>query len=66
MTSPLNPVFASRPVTIFQVMSALANEHGAINLGQGFPDEDGPAAILEAAARAVVAGPNQQVTALRS
>lgn len=56
---PLNPVFASRPVTIFQVMSGLAAEHGAINLGQGFPDEDGPAEILEAAARAVVAGPNQ-------
>ena len=51
---PLNPVFASRPVTIFQVMSALANEHGAINLGQGFPDEDGPREILDAAAREVV------------
>jgi len=56
---PLNPVFAARPVTIFQVMSALANEQGAINLGQGFPDEDGPAEILEAAARAIVEGPNQ-------
>ncbi|MGE0409686.1 MAG: aminotransferase [Amphiplicatus sp.] len=59
MTASLNPVFAERPVTIFAVMTALANEHGAINLGQGFPDEDGPKEILEAAARAVVSGPNQ-------
>ncbi|MEE2691228.1 MAG: aminotransferase [Pseudomonadota bacterium] len=59
MTHSLNPVFARRPVTIFQVMTGLASEHGAINLGQGFPDEDGPKEILEAAARAVVEGPNQ-------
>jgi N-succinyldiaminopimelate aminotransferase len=56
-----NPVFFDRPVTIFQVMSSLANAHGAINLGQGFPDEDGPKEILEAAARAVIRGPNQYV-----
>lgn len=55
----LNPVFAGRPVTIFQEMTALANAAGAINLGQGFPDEDGPAELLEAAARALVEGPNQ-------
>ncbi len=59
MTPLLNPVFASRPVTIFAVMSALARKHGAINLGQGFPDEDGPAALKEIAARAIVDGPNQ-------
>ncbi|MBB5518198.1 aminotransferase [Amphiplicatus metriothermophilus] len=59
MPRSLNPVFAERPVTIFAVMSALANEHGAINLGQGFPDEDGPRALLDAAARFVVEGPNQ-------
>src|SRR5690348_3218389 len=40
-------------------MSALANEHRAINLGQGFPDVDGPLAIREAAARALREGPNQ-------
>ena len=39
-----NPVFAELGTTIFTVMSALAVEHGAINLGQGFPDEDGPLA----------------------
>lgn len=54
-----NPVFASLPTTIFTVMSALAAEHGAINLGQGFPDEDGPRAIRDAAAKALVEGPNQ-------
>lgn len=55
----LNPVFAERPVTIFAVMSALANQHGAINLGQGFPDEDGPQEILRFAAQEVVSGNNQ-------
>jgi aspartate/methionine/tyrosine aminotransferase len=54
-----NPVFASLPTTIFTHMSALAVEHGAINLGQGFPDEDGPLAVREAAARALIEGPNQ-------
>ncbi|HEY4939887.1 MAG TPA: aminotransferase [Rhizomicrobium sp.] len=54
-----NPVFASLPTTIFTHMSALAVEHAAINLGQGFPDEDGPLAVREAAARALIDGPNQ-------
>src|SRR5580700_7624186 len=54
-----NPVFAGMGTTIFTVMSALAVEHGAINLGQGFPDEDGPRAIRDAAARALIEGPNQ-------
>jgi N-succinyldiaminopimelate aminotransferase len=54
-----NPVFAGLPTTIFTVMSALAAEHGAINLGQGFPDDDGPLAIREAAAAALRDGPNQ-------
>ncbi len=54
-----NPVFASLPTTIFTHMSALAVVHGAINLGQGFPDEDGPLSIREVAARALENGPNQ-------
>ena len=54
-----NPVFASLPTTIFTHMSALAVQHGAINLGQGFPDEDGPIAVREAASRALIEGPNQ-------
>ncbi len=54
-----NPVYAGLGTTIFTVMSALAAEHGAINLGQGFPDEDGPVSIRAAAARALSEGPNQ-------
>jgi N-succinyldiaminopimelate aminotransferase len=54
-----NPVFAGQGTTIFTVMSALASEHDAINLGQGFPDEDGPASIREVAATALRDGPNQ-------
>jgi N-succinyldiaminopimelate aminotransferase len=45
--------------TIFTEMSALAERTGAINLGQGFPDEDGPAEVLEAVTAAVRAGHNQ-------
>lgn len=52
-------VFTAQGTTIFTVMSALAAEHGAINLGQGYPDEDGPLALRERAARALVEGPNQ-------
>ena len=54
-----NSVLSGYGTTVFTVMSALAVEHKAINLGQGFPDTDGPADILEAAARASVEGPNQ-------
>ncbi|MEO8709917.1 MAG: pyridoxal phosphate-dependent aminotransferase [Lacisediminihabitans sp.] len=45
--------------TIFAEMSALAATTGAINLGQGFPDEDGPAEVLEAARQAISDGVNQ-------
>src|ERR1700709_322550 len=45
--------------TIFAEMSALAASSGAINLGQGFPDEDGPAEVLKAARRAISDGVNQ-------
>ncbi|KQZ84569.1 aminotransferase [Microbacterium sp. Root166] len=45
--------------TIFAEMSALAAETGALNLGQGFPDEDGPAEVLEAAREAIAGGMNQ-------
>ncbi|MEP6479624.1 MAG: pyridoxal phosphate-dependent aminotransferase [Rhodoglobus sp.] len=45
--------------TIFAEMSALATATGAINLGQGFPDEDGPAEVLEAARQAISDGVNQ-------
>jgi N-succinyldiaminopimelate aminotransferase len=45
--------------TIFAEMSELATATGAINLGQGFPDEDGPAEVLEAARQAISDGFNQ-------
>ena len=54
-----NPVFARQGTTIFTVMSALAAEHDAFNLGQGYPDEDGPVSIREVAAKALREGPNQ-------
>jgi aspartate/methionine/tyrosine aminotransferase len=54
-----NPLYQALPTTIFAVMSALARETGAINLGQGFPDEPGPRAIRERAARELLDGDNQ-------
>ncbi len=56
---PLNPLLSSAPTTIFTVMSALATRCGAINLGQGFPDTEGPADIVQAAADALLDGRNQ-------
>ncbi|PKQ06626.1 MAG: aminotransferase [Alphaproteobacteria bacterium HGW-Alphaproteobacteria-11] len=54
-----NSVFSSLGTTIFTTMSALAAEHGAINLGQGFPDDEGPDDVRAAAAKAIIDGPNQ-------
>ena len=45
--------------TVFAEMSALAARVGAVNLGQGFPDEDGPPAMLKAAQDAIAEGVNQ-------
>jgi N-succinyldiaminopimelate aminotransferase len=56
---PANALLAATGTTIFTVMSALAAEHGAINLGQGFPDTDGPADVVKAAADALMDGRNQ-------
>src|SRR6476661_7227888 len=47
------------PTSIFERMSALAIRHGAVNLGQGFPDFGWPDEILAAASRALVDGSNQ-------
>jgi N-succinyldiaminopimelate aminotransferase len=47
------------PPTVFTEMSALAVRTGAVNLGQGFPDVDGPASVLDAAAAALHGGANQ-------
>jgi N-succinyldiaminopimelate aminotransferase len=54
-----NPVYSSLPTTIFEEMSGLARTLGAINLGQGFPDDPGPEAIRAKAADAVLNGYNQ-------
>ena len=56
---PANQVMDGLGTTVFEVMSRLAIEHGSINLGQGFPDEDGPEDVRRAAADALMAGPNQ-------
>jgi len=54
----LDPNGGTRP-TIFAEMSDLAERTGAVNLGQGFPDEDGPAEVLAAAREAIAQGVNQ-------
>src|SRR3954463_11205576 len=61
--SPRSPFLVERMrgfgTTIFAEMSALAQRTGAINLGQGFPDTDGPASVLDAAVDAIRSGRNQ-------
>ena len=52
-TDPLTKKLAGFGTTIFAEMSALAVETGAVNLGQGFPDTDGPADVLDAAVEAI-------------
>jgi N-succinyldiaminopimelate aminotransferase len=61
-STPADPLVARmRPfgTTIFTEMSALAVRTGAVNLGQGFPDTDGPPEMLAAAAEALATGANQ-------
>ncbi len=63
MTITATPAFATRlpkvGTTIFTVMSALAQQHGAVNLGQGFPDFDCDPKLLDAVDRAMRSGLNQ-------
>lgn len=54
-----NTLLAGMGTTIFTIMSALAVKHNAINLGQGFPDTEGPEDIVRAAAAALLDGRNQ-------
>ena len=56
---PVNNLLSSVGTTIFTVMSALATKHKSINLGQGFPDTDGPPDVLKAASDALHDGRNQ-------
>ena len=55
----VHPLYTGMPPTIFDEMSGLARGHGALNLGQGFPDDPGPEALRRAAAEAVLHGYNQ-------
>ncbi|HEV7257504.1 MAG TPA: aminotransferase [Bosea sp. (in: a-proteobacteria)] len=55
----MNPIFSALSTSVFEVMSQLARETGAVNLGQGFPDDPGPLDVRQKAADAVVNGWNQ-------
>jgi aspartate/methionine/tyrosine aminotransferase len=55
----MNPIFADLPTSVFETMSRLARETGAVNLGQGFPDDPGPEDVRRKAAEAVIDGWNQ-------
>ena len=54
-----NSIYTGLPTTIFEAMSRLAREHNAINLGQGFPDTDGPEDVRRVAAEALLGKSNQ-------
>jgi N-succinyldiaminopimelate aminotransferase len=55
----LNPLYEQMATSVFERMSAAAARHGAVNLGQGFPDFGWPEQILDSAARALREGSNQ-------
>jgi aspartate/methionine/tyrosine aminotransferase len=55
----MHPLYEQMATSVFERMSLAAAKHGAVNLGQGFPDFGWPPEILEAAARAVIEGSNQ-------
>ncbi|MBA2635472.1 MAG: aminotransferase, partial [Sphingomonas sp.] len=55
----MNPLYEQIETSVFERMSTLAARHGAINLGQGFPDFGWADEMLDAAARALIEGTNQ-------
>ena len=55
----MNRLFSSYGTTVFEVMSRLASEHKTINLGQGFPDEEGPESMFEVLTETTRKFPNQ-------
>ena len=55
----MNPIYEQMKTSVFERMSLLAAKHGAVNLGQGFPDFGWPDQILDAAAKALKEGSNQ-------
>jgi len=59
MRAAMNPLYENMKTSVFERMSLLAAKHGAVNLGQGFPDFGWPDEILDAAARALTEDSNQ-------
>ena len=59
MRARMNPLYEQMATSVFERMSGLAAQFGAVNLGQGFPDFGWPDEILDAAAQAVKHGSNQ-------
>ena len=55
----MNPIFSALSTSVFEVMSQLARETGAVNLGQGFPDFDCDPALLDCVQGAMREGLNQ-------
>jgi N-succinyldiaminopimelate aminotransferase len=55
----VNPLYEQMKTSVFERMSGLAAKHGAVNLGQGFPDFGWPEEVLDSAARALKEGSNQ-------
>ena len=58
---PFSPAFGETATTIFTTMSALSAKYDCVNLGQGFPDVDGPDRIKEVAAKHLLEKPQQCV-----
>ena len=56
---PGNSILSGYGTTVFEVMSRLAQQHEAVNLGQGFPDGNGPEDVVAEAQRYLAEGVNQ-------
>ena len=63
---PGNAILSSYSTTVFEVMSQLAQSHQAVNLGQGFPDGNGPEDVVAAAAAYLHDGVNQYLVEICS
>src|SRR6185503_20898879 len=55
----MNPLYQQMQTSVFERMSLAAAKHGAVNLGQGFPDFGWPPEVLDAASKALLEGSNQ-------
>ncbi|KAF5843303.1 pyridoxal phosphate-dependent transferase [Dunaliella salina] len=59
MTKPFNETFAATPQTVFETMSKLSAKYNSVNLGQGFPDEEGPETMKVIAGKSLMDNHNQ-------